>query len=465
MIPIARYRNRVVAVFGLGRSGRSAALALTAGGARVRAWDDDLASREAAVKLGISLVELKGKGWGDVAALVLAPGVPLHFPTPHPVVIEARRLGLPIVGDVELLLGERLPGKIVGVTGTNGKSTTTALIGHVLATVGREVAMGGNLGTPVLDLDAMGPDGVYVIEMSSYQLDLTPSWRADVAVLLNVTPDHLDRHGGMEHYIAAKRHMFSNAPSGAVTVIGIDDAPGQSLFASLAREGRKPVGVALDRPPATGRISVRDGKLYADTVEIADLTKMPGLPGRHNWQNAAAAFGVCRALGVDTKAFVEALASFPGLAHRLERVGRLQGVDFINDSKATNAAAAAKALACFDRIYWIAGGRAKSDGLAGLEPFYSRIRHAFLIGEAAERFAGELQGHVPCTISGTLEEAVPAAFGHALAEGEKRPVVLLSPACASFDQFSDFEARGARFCELFRELAQGRRPRTNGAAA
>jgi UDP-N-acetylmuramoylalanine--D-glutamate ligase len=225
------------------------------------------------------------------------------------------------------------------------------------------------------------------------------------------------------------------------------------------------VGVALDRPPATGRIAVRDGRLFADTTEIADLRKLPGLPGRHNWQNAAAAFGACRALGLEAKDIVEAFASFPGLAHRLERVGRLQGVDFVNDSKATNAASVAKALACFDRIYWIAGGRAKSDGLTGLEPFYSRVRHAFLIGEAAEKFAVDLQGHVPCTISGTLEEAVPTAFGQALSEGERNPVVLLSPACASFDQFRDFEARGARFCELYRELAQGRRSRSDGAAA
>lgn len=462
---LSNYQSRAIAVFGLGRSGRSAARALLAGGADVRAWDDDATQRDAARAQGVPLADLGRGGWEGVAALVLAPGVPLHFPKPHPVVALARAHGVPIIGDVELFLSNNPRGKIVGVTGTNGKSTTTALIGHVLRQAGREAAVGGNIGVPVLDLEAAGDAGVTVIEMSSYQLELTPSWRADVAVLLNITPDHLDRHGNMENYVAAKRHIFDAAK---VAVVGTDDAHGRKIFSELAVRGRSVVAVSFEQPKP-GAVSVWQGKLYADGDAIADFGAFTGLPGRHNGQNAAAAFAALRALGLDAAAIVKGLASFPGLAHRLERVGRLQGVDFVNDSKATNAAASAKALACFDRIYWIAGGRAKSDGLAGLDQYYSRIRHAFLIGEAAPSFAATLAGQVPCTHSGTLDLAVPAAFRQAQDDNAKEnaaaAVVLLSPACASFDQFKDFEARGDRFRDLVAELAGRAGAKSNGAAA
>ncbi|MBM3568855.1 MAG: UDP-N-acetylmuramoyl-L-alanine--D-glutamate ligase [Alphaproteobacteria bacterium] len=446
MRAISLFRGKRVAVFGLARSGLSAARALAAGGAEVAAWDDKAESRAQAAAAGIALAPFAGAG---TAALVLSPGVPLTHPRPHAVVRAANDAGVEILGDVELFARAGTQARIVGVTGTNGKSTTTALIGHILAEAKLPVAVGGNLGTPVLDLPELGADGVYVLELSSYQLDLTGSLACSVAVLLNVTPDHLDRHGDMAGYVKAKRRLFDMQRPGAVAVIGIDDAHGAETAKRL--EGRARVlRVSVGSEVAAGAY-VLDGVLYeAPGGQVCDLRQAaPRLPGAHNWQNAAAAFVAVRALGLSVADATRGLGSFPGLAHRLELIATVGGVVWINDSKATNADAAEKALAAYERIHWIAGGLAKEGGIEGLRPLFGRLRHAYLIGEAAEAFARTLGKSVPQTRAGTLARAVEAARANAK-PGE---VVLLSPACASFDQFANFEARGDAFRALVREFA------------
>ena len=463
MILPATFASRTVAVFGLARSGLAAARALIAAGADVRAWDDTPAKRDEAAGAGVPLADLIAGFPRGAAALVLAPGVPLTHPAPHPVVRAAAQAGVPVIGDIELFV-QAIAGsgaRVVGVTGTNGKSTTTALIGHLLAHSGRRVQVGGNIGTPALDLDPPGRESTYVLELSSYQLDLAPSWRADVAVLLNLTPDHIDRHGSMARYVEVKRRIFDRQRPGDIAVIGVDDDGGAGIARDLAAAGgRRVLPVAVGRRLADG-VSVVDGRLFDRGVELADIAALPTLPGRHNWQNAAAAYAAVRALGLLSTDILAGLASFSGLAHRMEPVGRLGAVRFINDSKATNADAAAKALACYANVYWIAGGRAKEGGIEALAPFFDRIRHAYLVGEAAPAFAATLQDKVPLTVAGSLDKAVGAAAAKAKVDGLPDAVVLLSPACASFDQFRDFEHRGDTFRRLVAALTAG----SNGAAA
>ena len=456
MSTFTAFRDRAVAVFGLGKSGRSAARALGAAGARVYVWDDNAASAEALRGPNVEPRAPSPDGWAGVRALVLSPGIPLRFPKPHPVVGLAQRLGAEVLGDVELFARERPAAPVVAVTGTNGKSTTTALIGHLLAEAGRTVRVGGNIGTPVLDLPPLdllpvdGAGGAYVLELSSYQIDLTESLRPAVAVLLNVTPDHIDRHGSMDGYVLAKRRLLDMSPADATLVIGVDDAHGQALAQAMVAAGRKVMQISARRSLAQG-IFWRDGKLFqarggAETP-LADLAGIRSLAGRHNGQNTAAAMAAVLALGIAADAAAPGLATFPGLPHRMEWVGAANGIAFVNDSKATNADATSNALACYDRIYWILGGRPKAEGIAPLKPWFGRIAHAFLIGEAADGFAETLDGQVSYDKVGTLEAATEAAFVRAASDGGDA-VVLLSPACASFDQFASFEQRGDRFREL-----------------
>ncbi|SDG44852.1 UDP-N-acetylmuramoyl-L-alanine--D-glutamate ligase [Roseospirillum parvum] len=457
---LAYFRDRQVLVLGLGRSGRAAATALTAAGARVCALDDDPGSRARARAAGLAVADSAPEDLGEVAALILSPGIPHTHPAPHPLAARAHDAGLPVICEVDLMLKARPRATVVGITGTNGKSTTTALLGHLLAIAGRPAAVGGNLGTPALELPDPGPDGVHVLELSSYMLELVPSLTCGVAVLLNIAPDHLERHGGMDGYVTAKRRVFApahpNLPLPAA-VIGIDDATTAGLHDALALEsGRRVIPVSHGTPPLGG-VGRRDGWLIDATgetpVKVVELARCPALKGRHNVQNAAAAVAAGRLLGLDHATLAKGLQSFPGLAHRQEMVATLDGITFINDSKATNADATATALACFEDVYWIVGGRPKSDGLAGLEPFYPRLRHAFLIGEAEDAFAATLTGAVPFTRCGTLDRAVPEAFARARAEGVANPTVLLSPACASWDQFADFNARGDAFKALVHRLS------------
>jgi len=451
MIPVTAYRDRTVLLLGLARSNLAAARALRAGGAHVLGWDDGEAARTAATAAGITLQSPEGIDWSDIAAVVAAPGVPLTHPAPHPVVDAARAAAVPVIGDIELFLNAGHAARIVGITGTNGKSTTTALVGHLLSAAGRSNRVGGNIGVPVLDLEPLGEDGIYVLELSSFQIDLTPSCHLDVAVLLNVSADHLERHGSMEGYVAVKRRVFARQAAGNHAVIGIDDRWSASIFEDLQAQGHPGlVPIAVGRHLMRG-VFVIDGLLHEGPVPVCDLTAATALQGGHNWQNAAAAFAVARALGVSRDVAAAALVSFPGLPHRQEPVGCLDGVRFVNDSKATNGEAAARALCAYERIYWIAGGVPKADGLDAAMPHLQGVRGAFLIGEAARPFAARLAAAgVAAQDCGTLEQALQAAFA-AAREGvghSDRPVVLFSPACASFDQFRDYEARGDRFRAL-----------------
>lgn len=459
MLEVTSYAGEQVAVFGLGRSGLSAARALSAGDAHVHAWDDDEERRRDAADAAIPLTDLYAAQWDDYAALVLSPGIPLHHPVPHPLVTSARGADCEIVGDIELFAREKPAGRIAAITGTNGKSTTTVLTGHLLEACGVSVAVGGNVGFPVLDLPNLSNDGAYVIELSSYQIDLAPSLAADVAALLNLSPDHLDRHGGMQQYIAAKRQLFEHQRLEQVAIVGTDDLESRAIYDGLKQSGRESVIGVSAGDASDGDIYVRDGQLHDRSDEssgdasLVDLYNALDLRGVHNWQNAAAAYAVARCLGCASTAAADALLSFPGLEHRMEDLGTVAGIRFINDSKATNFDAATRALSCYDNILWIAGGRAKETSLQALRPYFPRIAHAFLIGEAAQVLADALDGHVSTTISENLESAVPDAHTRALSHGGPDQVVLLSPACASFDQFSDFEARGERFKELVRALS------------
>ncbi|MSO70675.1 MAG: UDP-N-acetylmuramoyl-L-alanine--D-glutamate ligase [Alphaproteobacteria bacterium] len=441
-------RGRPVAVLGLGKSGLPAARALAASGVETWAWDDIPARRAEAAAVGAKEVDLAGCDWTRVALLVLSPGIPHTHPSPHQVAAAARAVGCPILCDVALLLRAAPSARVVAITGTNGKSTTTTLIAHLLGAAGR-VEVGGNLGPAALSLAPLGRDGTYVLELSSYQLELLPDFGPDVAVLMNITDDHLGRHGGLDGYIAAKRRVFAGQGSGTTAIIGVDDDICRRIADELAAEGKaKVVRISGERVPQGG-IGVADGFLVDASrdpaVKVVRLDTLASLPGSHNAQNAAAATAAARACGLDHAAIARGLVEFPGLAHRQERIECVDGVLYVNDSKATNADAAAKALACYDPIYWIAGGLPKEGGIASLVPYFARIRHAFLIGQAAQDFAAVLAPRVPATQCGTLDRAVASAAATAAREQRPGAVVLLSPACASFDQFENFEARGRAF--------------------
>jgi UDP-N-acetylmuramoylalanine--D-glutamate ligase len=462
MIPVRGFEGRTVAVFGLARTGLTAARALIAGGAQVALWDEKPEARAAAEAEGLPVVDLTTADWSQFAAIMLSPGVPLTHPKPHWTVEKAREAGVEIVGDVELFARtvnaapEHKRPKIVAITGTNGKSTTTALIGHVLAEAGRDVRIGGNIGLGVLGLEDMHGGAVYVLELSSYQLDLTSSLKADVTVLLNISPDHLERHGDMPGYVAAKRRILLNQGKGDTAIIGVDDCWGQRICTEITAANRRTI-VPISASKAMSRgVWALDGLLYDATgeraAEVADLKRARSLPGRHNWQNAAAAYAAARALGVSSEEAAQHLLSFPGLAHRMETVGILGRVRFVNDSKATNADAARQALSSYPRVYWIAGGQPKTGGIEPLEDLFGRVAKAYLVGEAAPAFARTLKGKVPAAMSGTIEAAVGQAYADALATGQEA-IILLSPACASFDQFADFEQRGEAFRAAVQSLA------------
>jgi UDP-N-acetylmuramoylalanine--D-glutamate ligase len=452
MIPVTIFAGRDVAVFGLGLSGIAASHALAAGAAHVLAWDDTQAARDKAATQGVRLHDLASADWSKIAALVLAPGIPLTHPEPHWSVKKAREAGVEVIGDTELLFREKAKedsgAKVVVITGTNGKSTTSALAAHLLQTGGCQVALGGNIGRAVLDLPPFAAGLTYVLELSTFQIDLASSLAPNAAALLNITPDHLDRHGTLENYAAIKGRVFAGLPADGTAVIGVGDAYCRAI------------ADALTGPFAVKRISVghavengvwaKDGILTeVEGVERGrlSLNGIGSLRGAHNWQNAAAAYALARSQGLDASTIAKGLGTFAGLAHRMEQVARLGSVLFVNDSKATNAAAAAKALASFSDIYWILGGRPKSGGLEGLEPYFPNIARAYLIGEAAAAFAAELGAEVDHIQCGTLDHAIEAAAADARRSHGKEPVVLLSPACASYDQFANFEARGQSFRE------------------
>ncbi len=456
MIDVSYMNELTVAVMGLGRSGLAAAEALIAGGAELWAWDDAAEKRAAAAEQGIPLVDLYHCDWRQPVSLILSPGIPLHHPQPHPVVRLANDAEVEVIGDIELLGRAQPDAGYLGITGTNGKSTTTALIGHVLEMAGREVQVGANLGIPALALDPLEPGGNYVLEMSSYQLELTRSITFDIAVLLNLSPDHLDRHGDMAGYVAAKRLIFHRQTAPRTAVIGVDDAHCRAIHEALVEAGDQVVIPISAEARVHGGVFARDGWLYDDhdgkETALFEVGRVLTLPGRHNLQNAAAALAAARAAGVAAPVVAAAINSYPGLPHRQEPIDVVDGVLYVNDSKATNPDAAAMALACHDDVYWIVGGQPKDAGLAGIDASGPGLAHAFLIGESTERFAAALEGKVALSRCGELAAAVEAAHRLALRERRPRPVVLLSPACASFDQFRDFEDRGDSFRRLVAAL-------------
>jgi UDP-N-acetylmuramoylalanine--D-glutamate ligase len=460
VIPVRGFEGKRVAVFGLGRTGLTAARALKAGGAEPILWDEKPAARQAAAAEGFAVEDLRAVDWSGLSALMLSPGVPLTHPQPHWTVEMAKSAGVEILGDIELFARtvnaapEHKRPKVVVITGTNGKSTTTALLGHMLTAAGRDARIGGNIGYGVLGLDDMHGGAVYVLEVSSYQLDLTSSLKPDVAILLNISPDHLDRHGGMEGYVEAKRRVLMNQGKGDTAVIGVDDAWCQQICTEITAANRRTI-CPISAKRAMGRgVYALQGVLYDATgervIEVADLLRARSLPGRHNWQNAAAAYAAARALGLSVEDAATGLVTFPGLAHRMETVGEIDHVRFVNDSKATNADAARQAMSSYPRFYWIAGGRPKAGGIDSLEDLFPRIAKAYLVGEAADDFARALDGKADHLICGDLERATRAAFADARSSGEEA-IVLLSPACASFDQFPDFEVRG----DAFRAAVEG----------
>ncbi len=430
MITSTAFAGKHYAVLGLARSGLATVAALLASGARVTAWDDDEGAREKTVDAVMDLshsldeVSLKFQNLNDIDlsqfdSLVLSPGVPLNR---SPLAARAREANLEIIGDIELFARARAelpPHKVVGITGTNGKSTTTALVHHILQTAGVPSLMGGNIGLPILSADPPPEGGVYVLELSSYQIDLTQSLDCDVAVLLNITPDHLDRYESFEAYAASKERLFGMQTDGHPAVIAVEDDETRRIAAVL---------------PYVSKVSAQN---------VVDQPNWPSLQGPHNAQNAVCAIITCYALGVSaTDRYVrDGLRSFPGLPHRMERVGERNGVLFVNDSKATNATATAPALAAFPAIRWILGGQAKTDNLDECLAHFSHVRSAYTIGEASGLFARLLGPHMPVAECGTLDAAVRAA-AHDAKAGD---TVLLSPACASFDQFRDFEERGEAF--------------------
>jgi UDP-N-acetylmuramoylalanine--D-glutamate ligase len=472
MIRVTAFKDKTVAVFGLGASGTATAEALIAGGAKVAAWDDGEPGRAAAAKAGVPLVDLQTADWTQFAALVLAPGVPLTHPEPHWTVKKAQAAGVEVIGDVELLFRERAlscpDAPVVAITGTNGKSTTTALIAHILKELGRDVQMGGNIGRAVLTLEPPSPDRIYVLELSSFQIDLMPSLMPTVGVVLNVTPDHIDRHGTVEHYAEVKERLAAGAE---VVAIGIDDdftramagrvAPASQLY-KFSADAPVPSDAMFFAQGQTLLARDRDG---GAATEIASVSGVRSLRGRHNTQNALAALAAIRALDdkfaeqgkgrglFKPEALARAIQSFPGLPHRMEEIGSLGRVLFINDSKATNADSTDKALASWERgIYWILGGKSKDGGITTLEPFFPRIAKAYLIGAATDEFAATLDGKVSFERCETLDAAVAAAVRDASQDTGAEPVVLLSPACASYDQYSNFEQRGDHFRKLVTAL-------------
>jgi UDP-N-acetylmuramoylalanine--D-glutamate ligase len=459
VIPITTFAGKKIAVFGLGASGLISASALLAGGADVVAFDDDTASIAKASAGGIPTVDLREIDWTKIAALVLAPGVPLTHPAPHWVVRLARKVYVEVIGDVELFCRERrrqAPGApFVAITGTNGKSTTTALIAHLTAAVGMDTQLGGNIGTAILSLAPPSPGCVHVIECSSYQIDLAPSLDPSVGVLINLSEDHLDRHGTMENYAAVKERLVSGVPDDGTAIIGVDDECCEKIAARLAQAGKRVVQISVRRKLKDG-LYVESGRILrtreGQSSLIAELGGISSLRGLHNAQNAACAAAAALALGLAPAAIQAGLRSFPGLAHRMEEVGRRGAVLFVNDSKATNADSAAQALACFHDIFWIAGGRPKTGGIESLRPFFPRIRKGYLIGEAADQFAATLADSVTHETTGTLDKALAAAARDAATSSAQEPVVLLSPACASFDQYRNFEVRGDAFRALVQAL-------------
>lgn len=457
MIPVRGYEGLAVAVLGLGRSGLAAARALQAGGATPLVWDDSPEARAKAETAGLTLHDMtRQTAFDDVAALIVSPGIAHLYPAPNPIIAAAQTAGVPVDNDIGLFFRSfATPGwdkfdqapQVIAVTGSNGKSTTAALIHHILDHAGKPAQLAGNIGRGVLDIDPAVDGEVVVLELSSYQTDLARALTPDIAVFTNLTPDHLDRHGGLGGYFAAKRRLFTEGgPDRAV--IGVDEAEGRFLANQIAlgREDDRVIRVSSGQKLGGPGWSVFARKGFLSEyrkgrqVGALDLRAVKGLPGAHNHQNACAAYAATRALGLSPKLIEQAFNTYPGLPHRSQIVAEANGVTYVNDSKATNADSAAQALQAFANIRWIAGGLGKDGGIDSLKPQLGTVTKAYLIGHSARDFALQL-GDTPHQICETMENAV----ARAMAEAEPGDTILLAPAAASFDQYPDFEKRGEDF--------------------
>lgn len=459
MIPITSFAGKTVAVFGLGGSGLASCHALKAGGAEVVVGDDNSDNVTRAAQAGFITADLRSVSWTNFAALILTPGAPLTHPAPHWSVLLARQAGVEVIGDVELFCRERRryapQAPFVAITGTNGKSTTTALIAHLMTVAGYDTQMGGNIGTAILSLEPPRMGRVHVIEMSSYQIDLTPSLDPSVGILINISEDHIDRHGTLANYAAVKERLVAGVQPQGTAIVGVDDGFCRDIADRLDRVGKRVVRISVRNPLPDGIYVEHETIVRASGAarsEVARLGGIGSLRGLHNAQNAACASACALTMGISADVLQNGLRSFPGLAHRMEQVGRRGNVLFVNDSKGTNADATAHALSSFADIFWIAGGKPKAGGITSLTGYFPRIRKAYLIGEAAQEFSGTLGAAVPHEISQTLDVAVANAARDAEASGLADAVVLLSPACASFDQYRNFEIRGTAFRDLVTAL-------------
>ncbi len=459
MILIPGIEKKKIGVYGLGATGLATCEALAASGAEVYSWDDKEEARAKTANTRYAAEHPKAWPWKELRSLALSPGVPLTHPAPHPIVKKAHQAGVEIIGDIEFFARavNASPAKerprIVAVTGSNGKSTTTALIGHVLKECGRDAIIGGNIGKPVLLLAPIEASRTYVLELSSFQLDLAKTLRANTAILLNLSPDHIDRHGDMAGYAAAKRRIFLNQTSEDTAIVGVDDEWSQGICARLmSANAQRVTPISAEGSLGSGVFSL-NGRLYFclgdRTGEAGDISGVSSLRGQHNWQNAAATLGAAIAEGIAPNIAAHAMDRYPGLPHRLEIVAKKGAMTFVNDSKATNADAASRALKSYEDVFWIAGGKAKEGGVASLRALMKNVRGVYLIGEAARDFEAQLAGAAPCFQCGDLPTAVARAAHDAAMSGLAAPVVMLSPACASYDQFRNFEERG----EVFRKLA------------
>ena len=464
--------GKTIGILGLGRTGLESAQQLQQAGVDVWVWDDQAAARQKAADLSLTIVDLMQADLSQLYGLLISPGIPHTYPEPHPVAARAKQAACPFISDLDLLTQEVPQPRRIGITGTNGKSTTTALIHHILSEAKLPTSIGGNFGPAALTLPSLPDHGVYVLELSSYQLELCQTLACDAAILLNITPDHLNRHGGMSGYVAAKKRLFELQKADAsLAFIGIGTEESYQLYQSLSKD--RPdgcfafhIGEAHDQIHPEADLRLTDGVLHLSAKSKSKpffrtfpeqglpLTQNPALQGLHNVENMAAAALAVGAMGVSWSVIAAAFQTFPGLAHRMQPVeGSLdQDILCINDSKATNAEAAEKALGSFETIFWIAGGQAKEGGISSLTDRLQNVVSAFVIGEAAADFANSLSDHCPVAESGTLQQAVQAAFQAARAYRQQkpasRPVILLSPAAASWDQFKSFEDRGTQFCQF-----------------
>lgn len=449
MIDLSSYAQTLeyksVAVFGLGLSGLSCVRALINAKINVVAWDDNQDNCDKAQAYGAIIEDLTKSNLTAYDFLILAPGVPYTY-EPHVVVLNAQKYNLEIIGDLELLYRSKPSFKTIGITGTNGKSTTTALMKHVLNECGIKADMGGNIGKAVMDLDVGKDIEVLVLEISSYQMDLCPSYRPDISILLNITPDHLDRHGSMEAYVEAKARIMEGE---GTLLIGVDDDYTLKLFNHAFCEGkRKIIPISVQDKAIEGfyvEKNILKKNAQGQDIEIGSLDNLETLRGLHNQQNATFVYVAAKELGLQDKDILQTFKTYPGLPHRQYLVTKIKNVSYINDSKATNAEAAAKALSSYDNIFWIIGGRPKKGGLQGLEIFKNKIIKSYVIGEATDDFSAWLtKNNFDFESCGTLDKAVIVASKQAQ-DYEGEAVVLLSPACASWDQFLSFEKRGDAF--------------------